>query len=278
MSKIIVNFTPTGMIPTKAMTPYVPVQASEIIEEVKNAIDLGITMVHLHARDEKGIPTYKKEIYAKIIRGIREYNKDIVIVVSTTGRTVNTFEARSEVLELEGNVKPDMASLTLGSINFVKDVSYNTPEMVLDLAKKMISNGIVPEFEVFDLGMVNYLNYVMKKFSIEAPIYVNFILGNISGAQTSLLHLTTLINELPKNTILSIGGIGHSQFHANQCAIALGYGVRIGLEDNIWYNQERTILATNLDLIKRIHRLIAANEHEMMSAVELRELLHLNRN
>jgi len=91
MSNIIINFTPTGMLPMKEITPFVPIHVAEIVQEVKNAIDLGITMVHLHARDETGIPTYKKEVYAEIIRGIRDYNKDIIIVVSTTGRSVNTF-------------------------------------------------------------------------------------------------------------------------------------------------------------------------------------------
>lgn len=276
MSKIIINFTPTGMLPMKQTTPYVPIHVSEIVQEVIQAIDLGITMVHLHARDEDGIPTYKKDIYAEIIRGIRAYNKDVVIVVSTTGRSVNTLEARSEVLQLDGDVKPDMASLTLGSINFAKDVSYNTPEMILNLLNIMIRNKIMPEFEVFDLGMINYLNYLIKKLNIEMPIYVNLILGNIAGSQVNLLHLATLINELPKNTLFSIGGIGSSQLRANQCAIALGYGVRVGLEDNIWYDDKRTILASNLDLIKRIHRLIQANEHTMMSSIELRELLHLD--
>lgn len=277
MSKIIINFTPTGMLPTKEITPFVPIQVSEIVQEVKHAIDLGITMVHLHARDELGIPTYKKEVYAEIIRGIRDYNKDIIIVVSTTGRSVNTIEARSEVLQLTGDLRPDMASLTLGSINFVKDVSYNTPEMITELIKTMIRNGIMPEFEVFDLGMINYLNYLIDKLNIKTPIYVNLILGNIAGAQINLLHLATLVNELPNNAIFSIGGIGKAQFLANQCAVSLGYGVRIGLEDNIWFDEKRTVLASNLDFIKRIHRLITANEHEVMSAIELRELLHLDR-
>jgi len=212
MSKIIINFTPTGMLPTKEITPFVPIHVAEIIQEVKNAIDLGITMVHLHARDELGKPTYKKEVYAEIIRGIREYNKDIIIVVSTTGRSVNTIEARSEVLQLKGDLKADMASLTLGSINFAKDVSYNTPEMIMELIKTMIRNGIMPEFEVFDLGMINYLNYLIEKLNIKTPIYVNLILGSIAGAQINLLHLATLINELPNNAISQSVVLGKHNF------------------------------------------------------------------
>ena len=111
---VIINFTPTGMIPTKQMTPYVPLTVSEIIDDVREAVKIGITMVHLHARSERtGKPTYKAETYKKIIAGIRDFASDLVICVSTSGRTCNEIEKRTECLKLEGDFKPDMASLTL---------------------------------------------------------------------------------------------------------------------------------------------------------------------
>ena len=114
--KCIVNFTPTGMIPTKQMTPYLPVSASEIVEDVHEALEIGITMVHLHARDEyTGEPTYKAEIYRDIIEGIRSFSKDLVLCVSLSGRTFKEFDKRAEPLQLEGDSKPDMGSLTLSS-------------------------------------------------------------------------------------------------------------------------------------------------------------------
>src|SRR3972149_5655387 len=107
-NKFIFNFTPTGMIPTKEMTRHVPVQPKEIVEQVLEAAELGVNMVHLHARDvETGVPTYRKEIYAEIISGIRKKNKDLMLCVSTSGRNFFEFEKRSECLELTGELKPD---------------------------------------------------------------------------------------------------------------------------------------------------------------------------
>jgi 3-keto-5-aminohexanoate cleavage enzyme len=116
--KFILNFTPTGLIPTKEMTAEVPLSPEEIVEQVLEVADLGVNMVHLHAREPKtGSPTYKKEIYAEIISGIRRKNRDLVVGVSTSGRHFFEFEKRSEVLDLRGELKPDFGSLTLSSLN-----------------------------------------------------------------------------------------------------------------------------------------------------------------
>ena len=110
----LLNFAPTGMIPTKDMTPMVPIRPVEIVEQVLEAADLGANMIHLHARDPiDGKPTYRKEIYAEIIAGIREKNRDLVLCVSTSGRDFPGFEERSQCLDLKAELKPDMGSLTL---------------------------------------------------------------------------------------------------------------------------------------------------------------------
>jgi 3-keto-5-aminohexanoate cleavage enzyme len=117
--KLVIDFTPTGMIPTKRLTSFVPVTASEIVEDVHAAWELGITKVHLHARNPKTEdPTYKKDIYAEIIEEIRKFAPSLVVCVSLRSRTYNKFEERSEVLELKGSLKPDVGSLTLSSLNF----------------------------------------------------------------------------------------------------------------------------------------------------------------
>jgi uncharacterized protein (DUF849 family) len=251
--KFILNFTPTGMIPTKKMTPHVPVTPDEIIEDVLQAASLGVTIVHLHARDSiTGEPTYKKEIYDEIIRGIRKENTDLILCVSTSGRTYSEFEKRSECLELDGELKPEFASLTLSSLNFNKQASINTPDMIKNLAKKMMGRGVRPELEVFDLGMINYAKYLIKKGLLAPPYYFNLILGNIACAQADMLHLGLMIKDLPKESIWSVGGVGNSQLKMNALSIVAGGGVRIGLEDNIWYDPDRTKLATNRDLVERI--------------------------
>lgn len=276
MDKIVVNFTPTGMLPFKKDSPYVPISSREIIEDVKAAYELGITMVHLHAREEdSGDPCYQKEQYAGIISGIREFAKDLVICVSTSGRTFPEITKRIDVLSLEGDLKPDMASLTLSSLNFNKQASLNAPETIRKLIDEMNKKEIKPELEAFDSGMINYAKYLIKKGLLNPPYYMNLILGNIACAQADLLHLGIMINDLPEDCICSLGGIGAAQLEMNSIAIAMGMGIRIGLEDNLWYDRERTKLARNIDLLKRAHKMIRANEKEMMSAAELRTKLHL---
>ena len=272
---LIINFTPTGMIPTKKMTPHVPISASEIIEQVHAISEVGITMVHLHARDSiTGKPTYEKEIYAEIISGIRKYAPTLVLGVSLSGRDFSEFEKRSEAVFLEDLLKPDMGSLTLSSLNFNKTASINSPQMVQDLAKVMKEKGVVPELEVFDAGMINYAKYLERKNLIQPPYYFNLLLGNIACAQADMLHTGVMINDLPKDSLYSLAGIGVSQLKMNSLSIAVGGGVRVGLEDNIWYDAGRTKLATNLSLIQRIHRLALSNEREIMTPEEFRSKMN----
>ena len=273
----IINFTPTGMIPTKEMTPHVPVSADEIIEQVLETAEIGITSVHLHARDpETGMPTYRADIYGQIIAGVRKYRPDLVLCVSTSGRIFNDFEKRAEVLSLTGDLKPDMASLTLSSVNFNRQASINSPDMIKKLAQEMKSRGILPELEVFDAGMINYAKYLEKKELISPPYYFVLILGNIACAQADLLHCGVMLRDLPPNSLWSIGGVGDYQLMCNSLAISIGGGVRVGLEDNVFFNPQRNKLARNLELIKRVHKLVEANERLVMKPAEFRELLHLN--
>jgi len=275
---LIINFTPTGMIPTKSMTEFVPVLASEIVEDVRKAWDLGITMVHLHARDaESGEPTYKKEIYAEIIRGIRDFAPELIICVSLSGRNFKELSQRADPLCLEGDLKPDMGSLTLSSLNFNQTASMNAPAMVQELARVMKDRGILPELEAFDVGMINYAHYLQKKGLIEGPFYFNLLLGNIACAQANLLHAGMMVNELPADSYWSLAGIGNAQLRMNSTAIAMGGGVRVGIEDNIWYDQRRTRLASNSDLIRRIHELARIHDRNIMSPSRLRALLNLKK-
>lgn len=273
---LIIDFTPTGMIPTRSMTPYVPLSINEIIDDVLAAWELGVTKVHLHARDPQSeIPTYKKEIYGAIIEGIRKYAPNLVLCVSLSGRTFSKFEERSDVLDLEGVLKPDMGSLTLSSLNFNQIASVNSPEMIQKLAIKMKEKGIVPELEAFDAGMINYAKYLKKKELIYPPFYFNILLGNIACAQADILYAGLMIRDLPENSFWSLAGIGDNQLKINSVAIAIGGGVRVGLEDNIWYDASRTALARNIDLIKRIHVLAEANGRKVMTSEKFRKLMQL---
>jgi uncharacterized protein (DUF849 family) len=277
---VIINFTPTGMIPTKEMTPHVPVSPQEIIKDVLEARKYGVSIVHLHARDKDGVPTYSKEIYKEIIDGIRREdgydNNSLILGVSTSGRNCPEFEKRSECLELAGKSKPDMASLTLSSLNFNQMASVNSPDMIQKLAQKMKERKIKPELEAFDVGMINYAHYLFKKKLLKPPFYFNLLLGNIACAQANILNLGVMLSELPENSIWSVAGIGDAQLKMNLNGIINGGGIRIGLEDNIWLTPERKSLATNLTLLKRIKDFCDLFEIKIATPSEVRERLDLN--
>jgi len=274
MGDLIINFTPTGMIPTKQMTPHVPVSPSEIVEEVHKAYEMGITIVHLHARDKTGKPTYKASVYQEIIEGIRKHCNDLILCISHSGRDFNEFEKRSEAISL----KVDMGSLTLSSLNFPKQASVSDPKMVQNLAIKMKENGVKPELEVFDPGMINYAKYLIKKSILEPPYYFNILLGNIAGTQDDMGYISLMIKDLPDNSYWALAGIGNAQLRTTALAIAYGGGVRIGLEDNIYYDKHRKKLATNCELLQRVHHIAEIFERELMKPKDFGKLGFYNEN
>lgn len=269
--KKIINFTPTGTQTTKENS-FAPLTPNEIIEEVHNAYELGITVTHIHARDPKDLSnTYKKEVYRDIIEGIRKHCPDLSICVSLTGRLHPELEKRSEVLELY----PDMGSLTMSSLNFPKAASVNEPEMILKLIQKMDEYGVIPEIECFDSGMLNYTNYLISKNILKGPHYINIILGNIYNAQSDISSISSIVNNLPKNSMTCLGGIGKEQLKCNTMGLLYFDGLRVGLEDNLYYrDKEKT---TNIDLLKRIHRIMGELDVNLMTPSEFRHLGYANK-
>ncbi|MFD2551368.1 3-keto-5-aminohexanoate cleavage protein [Bizionia sediminis] len=264
--KVLINFCPTGMVPTKAMTPHVPITPSEIIEQTHEAYELGITIAHLHARLDNGTPTYKRSVYQTIFEGVRKHCPDLVICGSSSGRNFPEFEKRAELLSL----KPDMCSLTLSSLNFVKQASVNEPNMIVALAEEMTKYGVIPELECFDLGMINYGKYLIEKGVLKGPFYWNLLFNNIAGMQPDLLTIATALQNIPKNHFVSLAGLGLSQFQLNSFSVSQGLGVRVGLEDNIWMDSAKTTKATNIKLVKRVHDLIEVNETEFLTPAAFR--------
>jgi len=262
MENMIINFAPTGMKPTKDWTPNVPIAPNEIIEQVHEAYELGITLVHLHARDpETGEPHYKASIYSEIMEGIKKHCGDLVIGVTTSGRKYSEFERRSEVLAL----KPDLASLTLSSMNFLQEASPSSPDMIQKLANKIDEVGAHPELECFDSGMINYGKYLIKKDILKPPFYWNLLFGNIFTAQPDLATVGLTVRDLPADSIYALAGLGASQLKVTAFAIASGSpGIRIGLEDNVYYNEGKSIYAKNIDILKRAHGLMELFERKVM--------------
>ncbi|MEP7323659.1 MAG: 3-keto-5-aminohexanoate cleavage protein [Saprospiraceae bacterium] len=271
MKNKIINFTPTGTQTTKenSLAPLFP---AEIIEEVHQAFELGISLTHIHARDPKDLSnTYRKDVYSDIISGIRTHCPGLCICVSLTGRSYKEFENRSEVLELY----PDMGSLTMSSLNFPNGPSVNEPEMILRLIEKMDKYGVIPEIECFDSGMLNYTNYLINKGVLSGPHYINVILGNIYNAQTDLSTISSILYNKPVHSVMCLGGIGTYQLHSNLMGLLYFDGVRVGLEDNFHYRGKE--LGTNIALLKRIHRVIEELDFGVVSSNEFKDLGYGNK-
>lgn len=275
--ELIINLACTGIVPTRSASPHVPINHGEIIEDVAACMELGVQMFHLHARDRDGCPTSDPEPYGRLIEAIRKLpgGQDVVLCVSTSGRAQIDFDARLRVLELDGDMKPDMASLTPGSLNFLKSASMNAPDMIYRLMERMVQFTIKPEIEIFDAGMAHYVRVLVDQGILIAPVYINLLLGNIFSAQITPTDVAAIMANLPSNAIVSFAGIGQFQLVANVLGLIYANGVRVGLEDNLWYDAQRTVLADNPGLVRRILRLATEMERPLMAMKETRVKLGL---
>ncbi len=261
------------MVPQKKDNPSVPIEPNEIIEQVHEAYEIGITIAHLHARDSDGTPTYKKSTYQEIFEGVRKHCPELVICGSTSGRNFPEFEKRSEVIELA----PDMCSLTLSSLNFINGASVNPPDIIVKLWDKMEFFGVNPELECFDLGMINYGKYLIGNSEYQGPYYWNLLFGNIAGMQSNFNAFASALNEIPHGHFASMAGLGKYQLEVNTCAISMNHGVRVGLEDNIWMDQDKSMPATNVDLVRRVHKVANMQDKKIMNATKFGRLGFYNR-
>jgi 3-keto-5-aminohexanoate cleavage enzyme len=269
VGKLIITVAPTGMIPTKDQTPHVPITASEIANDTYEAYKQGAAIVHVHARDESGQPTYKKEIFEKIFEEIKRRCPDIVICATTSGRVHPNVEHRAEVLDLY----PEMASLTLGSMNFPQHPSVNSMETIKKLATIMKERNILPELEIFEAGFINTAKYLAKKNYLKKPLHFCLLLGSLGSFPPGIGDLSYLVQSLPSESNWSATGIGRFQTQINVAAILMGGHVRVGIEDSIYYNYPKEELATNAKLVGRIVRIAREVNREIANPKEAREIL-----
>jgi uncharacterized protein (DUF849 family) len=274
--ELIISLAPTGMVPTRADSPHVPLAPDEVAADVRRCRDAGAAIVHLHPRDDLGEPTQSPDTAARLIAAVRDVTPDIVINITTSGRRNSELEARAAVLDLEGRVHPEMASLTLGSLNFPKQASVSTPATIQGLAERMRDRGIVPELEVFDFGMLDYANYLRERGLLGEPVYVNLLLGSLGTVAATPTNLALMVERLPPGATWAATGIGRFQFAVHKLAIAMNGHVRVGLEDNLWYDDARTELATNPRLVERVVRIGRAMGREPASPEAVRARLGIS--
>jgi 3-keto-5-aminohexanoate cleavage enzyme len=272
---LLINAAVTGMVPRRSAVPHVPVTPEQIVADAIACVDAGAAILHLHAREPDESPAWRRAAYAEFIPAIREQRPDAVICVSTSGRDVAELERRADVLELDGFARPDMASLTLGSLNFRTQASVNAPGTIVALADRMAERGIRAELEVFDTGMAYLAHELLDRGHLREPLYANVILGSVNTAPATARALAHLVDALPAGTVWAAGALAAFQLPVNVMAIAMGGNVRTGLEDNPHLDAARTQAATNPALVARVAEAARLLGREVGDAAEARRRLAL---
>lgn len=273
-NKLLINAALTGMKPRKTDNPYLPVTPAEIADTALEAGRLGASIIHLHARGPDEEPTPDPSVYAEIISRIRTVNPDLILCVTTSGRNWHELEKRAAVLDLPDDLKPEMASLTLGSLNFPSQASINPPQVIQELALCMLDRGIKPELEVFEIGMIDYAKYLIRKGFLRQPTYFNLILGSLGTMNALPGHLQYLVSQLPSSSTWAASGVGDSHSRLQELATVTGGGLRTGLEDSLYLDD--LTLASNSDWIRRALDMASRQGRELATPTEVRRWLEMD--
>ena len=268
----IISVAITGSVPQKADNPAVPISVSEQIESTHEAYETGAALVHVHVRGEQGEPSSDPERFAQVQAGVRQHCPGMIVQFSTGGRGRSLGE-RGAMLYL----RPDMASLATGSVNFQNSVYENPPDFIEALATELRKYSVKPEVEIFDLAMLYNAERLLSAGLIEAPAHVQFVLGlkNALPARRSVLEFLVreLADVLPGAT-WTAAGVGRHQLTVNHWALELGGHCRTGLEDNVRFDEHR-LAASNAELVLRVRRLAEERGRAVATPDQARGLLKL---
>jgi 3-keto-5-aminohexanoate cleavage enzyme len=268
----IITVAITGSLPGKKDNPAVPISVEEQIESTHEAFEAGATLVHLHVRDEEGKPTSDPKRFARVLEGIRKHCPGMITQLSTGGRS-GTGRERGGMLSL----KPDMASLATGSVNFPTRVYENSPELVDWLAAEMVKYRVKPEIEAFDLSMIFQAAAMQKAGKIKGPLHVQFVMGvkNAMPVDREVFDFyVKTLNRISPGATWTGAGIGKDQVTVSRWAAELGGHCRTGLEDNVRMSREK-LAPSNAALVRQTVQLCADYGRRPASAVEARSILSL---
>ncbi|HEU4963396.1 MAG TPA: 3-keto-5-aminohexanoate cleavage protein [Bacilli bacterium] len=271
MEKLIITCALTGAEVTREHTPYLPITPEEIAEAAFAAWQAGASIAHIHVRDADGRPTQDKAVFHRVIELIRE-KCDIIVQPSTGGAVGMTPQERLQPVTLS----PEMATLTMGTVNFGDDVFMNTPRDIEEFAQTMNRYGVKPELEIFEVGMIANAMRLVKKGLLQEPLHVDFVLGvpgAIDGTPENLMHL---LSKLPTGATWSVAGVGRVQLPLTTMAILLGGHVRVGFEDNIYYRKGE-LATSNAQFVERVVRLANELGREVATPADARNILGLTR-
>lgn len=263
----------TGSLPTKANNPAVPITVSEQVESTHEAFEAGATIVHAHVRNDDETPSSDPAKFAALKEGIEKHCSGMIIQFSTGGRS-GAGKTRGGMLSL----RPDMASLSVGSNNFPTHVYENPPELVDWLASEMLAHDVKPEIEAFDLSHILKAKDMLDKGQLASTPYVQFVMGvnNAMPADRDVFeyYIRTVRRLFGESAPWCAAGIGANQVVLNEWAIAAGGHVRTGLEDNVRLDHD-TLASSNAELVRRAARICEANDRPIASWQEARRIIGL---
>ena len=268
----IISVAITGSVPRKRDNPAVPITVPEQVESTHAAYEAGAALVHVHVRNDDETPSSDPDKFDRLQQGIRRHCPDMIIQFSTGGRG-RMLEARGAMLHL----RPDMASLATGSVNFPTIVYENPPDFVRGLAATMRDHGIKPEIEVFDLAMLYNTVDLVAEGLIEPPPHVQFVFGvrHALPARRDILEFEVAkLRELLPGATWTAAGIGRHQLEVNRWSLEMGGHCRTGLEDNVRWDKQR-LAASNAQLVARVAALCAEYGRPVASAAQARSMLGL---
>ena len=272
MKPCIICVAITGSLPTKAHNPHVPITITEQIESTHAAFEAGASIVHAHVRDDEGRPTSDPERFARLMDGVRRHCPGMIVQFSTGGRS-GAGKERGGMLPL----RPDMASLTVGSNNFPTRVYENPPDLVDWLAAEMLAYDIKPEIEAFDLSHLHQAAAMQKDGRLRAPLYVQFVMGvkNAMPADRDVFdYYVKTVKRLMPGAEWCAAGIGRHQIELNEWCVASGGHARTGMEDNLRLDRD-TPAPSNAALVRRVVDLCVRYGRPVASPAEARQMLGL---
>jgi len=273
--KVVITVAPTGSIPTRKDNPNLPVLPEEVAQETLRSYNAGASVVHLHARDpETGKPSSDINVFKAYLDEIR--GKCPIITQITTGGGATTLGlSPEERLRPVVELKPDSASLNAGSMNFGRSLFPNIPEVMQYYAKRMKEIKVMPEFEIYDLSMIQNVDFWIRKEGIlEPPYQFSFVLGVIGGIPATYKNLLNLVESTPRGYNWQAIGIGRHQIPMGTFASMLGGNLRVGFEDNVFLS--KGILAkSNAELVEKTVNILRLLGLEVATVEEARQILPL---
>lgn len=279
MNKLIISAALTGSAISKEAAPTVPYHADEIAEQVVAVAKAGAAVVHIHVRDDSGWPTMSTEkftdAFVAIKKAVEAAGVDVVVNLTTSGSNkIEPYEVRLAHLK---KLRPEMCSYDSGTFNWnYGGVFVNDPGFLEELSACVVEYDIKPEFEIFDIGMINNALYYIKKHSIPTPCHFQFVLGVGGAADGTTKNLVFLRDMLPEGSTWSVTGIGIRHMDMMLAGLSMGCdGLRVGLEDNLYMS--RGVKATNVQLVERAVQLARLAGREIATAEEARRILGIRR-